>query len=263
LETINVIKHDLGADLEKINIYPIADLHIGSVFHNRKELEALLQTVQDDPVGYIVLNGDLINNAIKTSVSDIYEERVSPEEQNEELVQLFKPLRERILSITTGNHEQRTWRIAGIDIIKHFCYRLGIEDLYHPVGSVVFLSFGKSRGRENVRNTLSLYHRHGHGGGSTVGGKANKLQKMSNAVQANIYVHSHTHTPIIFKEDFFVANNANKGVGRMRRLFVNTNAYEGFGGYGHTMGLTPSNNEHIVISVWYDKTGRVYYNATL
>ena len=67
----------------------------------------------------------------------------------------------------------------------------------------------------------------------------------------------------MFKEDYFVSNCANKGVGRESRLFVNTNAYEGYGGYGEVLGLRPSNHEFVKIQLTYDTRGNKYYNATL
>jgi predicted phosphodiesterase len=260
---MNSIRHDLGSEIEYVNLYPIADLHLGSNHHNKKELLALIDVINNDPNGYVVLNGDLINNAIRNSVSDIYEERMSPEKQIDELVEIFKPIREKILSITTGNHEVRTWKVAGIDVTRNFCYRLGLEDLYNPVSNVIFLSFGKNRKRDNVRNTFSIYHTHGRGGGSTTGAKANRLHKLSQIVQANIYIHSHTHTPLIFKEDYFISNCANKGISRESRLFINTNAYEGFGGYGEVLGLRPSNHEYIKVKLWFDEKGKKYYSGTL
>ena len=260
---MNVLKHDLGNDIHKLHIYPIGDLHIGSGHTELKELKALLNIIEQDANGFVILNGDLINNALKNSVSDVYEERLNPERQIEMLVELFKPIAHKILSVTTGNHETRTWKIAGIDILKNFCYRLGIEDLYNPVSNVVFVSFGKSRDREHIRNTFNIYHTHGRGGGSTVGAKANRLHKLSQIITANLYTHSHTHTPMIYKEDYYLTNNSNKGVSKASRLFVNTNAYEGFGGYGEVLGLRPSNNEYVVIKVWANKKGKVCYQATL
>ena len=111
--------------------------------------------IEQDPNGYVILNGDLINNAIKTSVSDTYMETMSPEKQIDTLVELFTPIKDRILSIVTSNHEERTWRLVGLDPTRNFAYKLGLSDLYNPVSNILFVSFGKSRKRENRRNTLA------------------------------------------------------------------------------------------------------------
>ena len=68
---MNIIKIELGTDLEYVNIYPLADLHIGSRYFKRKRLEQDLQVILDDPNGYLILNGDLVNNTVKDSVGDI------------------------------------------------------------------------------------------------------------------------------------------------------------------------------------------------
>ena len=259
---MKIIKHDLGADITEVNIIPLADLHLGSEHCLLKNIKKAIDEVASGKNTYTVLNGDLINNAIKTSVSDIYKEKLSPEQALNKLVELFMPIKDKILSVVCGNHEARTYRLAGIDVLNYFCSKLGVEHLYHPVASIIFLSFGTSRGRKKVRNTFSIYHTHGTGGGKTVGAKANRLQNLSNVIHADVYIHSHTHTPMIFKEDYIMTNCGNKGIKQISRLFVNTNAYEGFGGYGEVLGLKPSNHDYITIELssnGYDK----YKNARL
>jgi len=260
---MNVIKIDLGKDYQYVNLYPVGDAHAGSGHFDKKGFEEHINMIKNDDNAVCILNGDLINNAIKTSVSDIYDENMMPEEACDYLVNILSPIKEKIIGINTGNHENRTYKLTGIDIMKNVAYRLNISDYYSAISNVIFLSFGKSRGRENVRNTFSIYHTHGHGGGRTVGGKANALRRMSEVVHADIYIHSHTHSPIIFKENYILTNNSNKGIKEVARLFVNTNAYEGFGGYGETMKLPPSNREPIVVTLTADDRGNKIMKGSL
>lgn len=252
---MNKIKVDLGSELESINLYPLGDFHYGSSHHEHKLFKKLIAEIANDEIGYVVLNGDLLNNAITTSVSDTYTEAVMPEQALDDMVEALLPIKEKILSCTMGNHEGRTYKSTGIDLTRNLMQRLGIPERYSPVANILFLSFGKSRGRENVRNTVSLYHTHGAGGGRTIGGKVNKVERLGDIIVADIYVHSHTHTPFVFKESKYIANNANKGVSLITSLYVNTNAFEGYGGYGEMFSLRPSAMENVKVTITADKKG--------
>lgn len=251
----------MGADKEHVNVYPLGDLHIGSKNFSRYDFDVAMHTIEKDDNGVVILNGDLINNAIKTSVSDIYDERLKPEQTVDMLVRSLEKIKEKIIGVTTGNHEDRTYKLTGIDIMKNVCHRLGIVDKYHPVANVIFVSFGKSRGRKNVRNTFSIYHTHGTGGGKTMGGKVNKVEYMSKVIDCDLYVHSHTHSPFVFKQDYFNADCSNKGVNRKTRTFVNTNAYEDYGGYGQKHIYTPSTMRNIKVTLTADKRGNKIIKA--
>jgi len=260
---IKVIKKDLGKHHEFINIYPLADVHLGSAHFEEKKFKEYLEIIEQDDNGYVILNGDLHNNAIRNGVSDIYEETMPPEAIIDKLVEYLTPIAHKVVAVTTGNHEERTYKQTGIDITKNLCYRLGIVDYYSPISNMIFLSFGKSRGRKDVRNTFSIYQKHGRGGGRTMGGKANAMHRMAATAQADIYIHSHTHTPISFKDRYITTNNANKGVNYAERLFINTHAYEGFGGYGETFGFTPSSTDYVMFTLSADKRGKKIMKATL
>jgi len=237
---MKTIKVDLGSHFNEVEIVPISDSHIGDDY-NEKLLRDTIEYVRITPNAYTILNGDMLNNALKTSVSDIYSAIIQPEEQIEKLVELFMPIKEKILAVLSGNHEARTYKATGIDIVKNFCYRLGIVDKYSSGNFMLFISFGLPFiSRPNRRHTFSLYSTHGASGGKLVGSKMNALERLSGIIDADIYLHSHTHTPATFKLDYFRSNNRTKTVAQVTKLFVNTNAWLNYGGYGETMGFKPS-----------------------
>lgn len=238
---MEIIKQNLGSKFSEIEVIPFSDIHIGANV-DYKILKDTIKYIEDTPNAYTMLNGDLLNNAIKTSVSDIYSEFINPDAQLEKLVELFKPIKHKILCVLSGNHEDRTWKLTGIDIVKNFCYRLRIEDRYSSGNVMMFLSFGNKRGELATPRpfTFSLYAMHGSGGGKLIGGKMNTLERMSGIVDADIYLHSHTHTPATFKLDFIRVNHEKKSVKQVTKLFVNTNAWLEYGGYGEVKGYKPS-----------------------
>jgi len=260
---MNTIKVDLGSEINNVNLYPLGDVHAGSAHYMKKEFNRMVDIIRGDSNAVVILNGDLFNNAIKTSVSDIYDEKLTPQDTLDYLVDVLTPIKDKIIGITTGNHEIRTYKLTGIDISRALADRLGLRHLYHPISNLIFLSFGMNRGRENVRNTFSIYHTHGTGGGRTVGAKANGVHRLAAVVHADVYVHSHTHTPIIFKENYILSNCSNKGYKEVQRLFVNTNAYEGFGGYGEAMKLPPSNRQPVKVTLYVDDRGNKKFKGEL
>ena len=245
---MNTIRLNLGSKVDKVNIYPLADLHVGSKFHLNKKLKQDIEVIKNDKNGYVILNGDLINNALKNSVSDIYEELMNPEDTLDYLVELLTPIKDKIIGVVSGNHESRTYKQTGLRPLKNLCYRLGVMDKFSDISNLILLSFGKNKGRTKTQHTFKIYQTHGRGGGKLVGSKANRVHNLSNIiVNADVYIHSHTHTPITFKDSYMLIDSRNKGLSQQDRLYVNTNAYEGFGGYGEVIGLAPSNHDMVKI----------------
>jgi len=235
-----------------VNLYPLGDFHIGSSHYKESELVSIVEEIQADPNAVVVIHGDIINNAIKTSVSDIYDEKLNPEESIDRAVKLMSPIKEKIIGITSGNHEDRTYKLTGIDVMKNFAYRLGKEDVYSPISNLIFLNFGdnnKNGGKRPAPITISIYMTHGSGGGRTIGAKANQVARLANMIDADIYIHGHTHSPIIFKENYIKINKLNKGYTEVQRLFVNTNSTEGFGNYGERFKLSPTNRDFVVVEL--------------
>ena len=238
---MKVIKHDLGSHFNKIEIVPMGDTHVGSPEMNEKKIRETVEYVRVTPNAYVVMTGDAIDNAIKTSISDIYTATMQPEAQIEKLLELFNPIKDKILAIQAGNHSMRSYRLTGIDIIKNFAYRMGIDDYYTAGNFMLFVSFGLPfPTRPNRRHTFSLYSTHGSTGGKTVGGKLGGLEKMAGVIDADIYLHAHVHTPATFKLNFFRSNSRTKTVQEVTKLFVNSNAWLDFGGYGEVKGYRPA-----------------------
>ena len=107
-----VIKHVLPRDYTHINIYGMSDAHIGAKESSLATLRAWVRTVLDDPYGYVIVAGDMINNGIKDSKTNVYEEVMPPRQQKRVCAEIFKPLADagRILAWIPGNHEERSAR---------------------------------------------------------------------------------------------------------------------------------------------------------
>ncbi len=241
------VRADYPIDWPHANVYTLADLHIGDPHCDESEVLTRVKAAADDPYGLVVLNGDLMNTALKTSVSDVYGEVLTPMQQITYLVNMLRPIAGKIIGVTAGNHENRVYRNDGIDVTRLVCRELGIEEKYSPEGVLIFLRFGErsrhgghiSDGR-NPRQWYSIYATHGSGGGRKEGAKAIRLADMAAIVDADIYIHSHTHLPMVMKQSFFRADSSNCVAKQVQKLFVNTGAAMGYGGYGQSQEFKPA-----------------------
>ncbi len=252
---MKVIKIDLPTDLKSAEIHILADLHIGDKFCNMEAIKSKINYIKDTSNAYCLLLGDLMNNATKTSVSDCYAEQLTPMEQVETCVDLLSPIKDKLICMNSGNHEKRTLRNDGIDVSKIVAMQLGIVDKYSPASSFIFLRVGKNNFNRPV--CYMIYCSHGSGGGSTEGAKMNKLVKMANIIDADIYVCGHTHQPAGLRNGFYRASPANSSVAKIDKLFVNSSATLEFGGYGEEGGFKPTS---IVCPVIYlSGTEKIFY----
>jgi predicted phosphodiesterase len=226
----------LGDDVERIELLPISDFHIGSVDFNREGLKSCLRYVLSDEHRYILINGDLINNALKSSVSDVYQDVLSPRESIAEAVRFLSPVKERIIGIVAGNHERRTDKEVGISPVEIIADKLGVPYF----GSEVLLKIRFGRNTHGRQSYYTVYATHGWGGGKSRGGKVNSLDRLKNVVVCDVYCMGHTHTQVAFPSVVYVPDQRNNVVTERVMWFVSSGSFQERGsGYAAIQGLEP------------------------
>ena len=236
-----VIRRDIPGDFKELFLFAVADLHWADPNSNHKCIRDDIAFIRDTPNVFCVLNGDLMNCAIKSSISDSYGETLSPMKELEQCVELFAPIKDKVVCVVPGNHEERHYRTNGIDITRLMCRELQIEDRYSPTTAYVFLRFGcdsdsSHRGRPIL---YTMYVTHGNGGGRKDGAKIQRLADYATVCDADIYIAGHTHLGASFKKGFYRPSPANSTITCAQHLFVNTCASLEYGGYGSRGGFDP------------------------
>jgi predicted phosphodiesterase len=245
---LKVIKIDLPKELEKLELHIFADEHIGDEHCDLDRLKQRIEYVANNENAFCVLNGDLIDNATKTSIGDCYANVFNPMEQLEKALELFKPIKNKILAITHGNHEARTYRKEGIDLSYLLAVQLDLFDRYTPTSAFIFLRFGKSKNNSNTsKQCYTIYMLHGQGGGRKEGAKAIRLADMSCIIDADVYIHSHTHLPMVMKQGYYRVDKHNSFVRNVEKLFVNTASNLNYGGYGEAGEFKPNSKTSPII----------------
>lgn len=245
---MKVIKIDLPKEIDKIELHTFADEHIGDEHADLERLKQRIEYVANTPNAYCVLNGDIIDNATKTSIGDVYANEFNPMQQLEKALELFRPIRHKVFAITHGNHEARTYRKEGIDLSYLLAVQLGLFEKYTSTSALIFLRFGKSRNHGNTsKQCYTIFMLHGSGGGRKEGAKAIRLADMSSIIDADIYIHSHTHLPMVMKQNYHRIDKQNSTVRIVEKLFVNTASNLNYGGYGEAQEFKPSSKTSPVI----------------
>lgn len=182
LNDFQLIKHNFGLP-PNINIYPLGDVHIGSKECDLDLLSRWVKMVQDDPNGYAVIIGDIMNMGLRNSRSNVYEEVLNPQEQKEVCYRVLNPIADKILAGCSGNHEYRMVREVGTNPLYDVFCRMRIEDRYRENVCFLKLTVGKV-GSNNNNYGIVLTH----------GSSKKKDLDWTYAVDgADVFISGHTH----------------------------------------------------------------------
>lgn len=249
MKSINL---ELGNNVSEIKIIPLGDFHIGDEFFKINDLKKVLKYVEKTENCYLILNGDLMNNALKSSKSDSYREKKSIEEQQDELIKLLWPVRNKILYMCQGNHEYRTSLLAGIDPLRYVAKVLGLldSDRYSDNSYIINLMFGKNKS-PTALNQYIIYGIHGAGsGGRRMGATINAMENLTKICpNADLYIHSHTHVPLSYTDKCYLYNRHRHKIEEFTRTFVNTNSFLNYGGYAERFGYKMCDQAPLMITV--------------
>ena len=157
------------------NLYPIGDWHLGSLQCNEDFVKQTIQEIKNDEDGWWVGMGDLMENAIVGSLSDVYTQNIPPKEQMEYIVDLLKPIKEKGLFLIAGNHERRTHRMVGLIPEQFISMELGIP--YKGFSCLAVFEV-----KSKTPHGFECYFHHNYGGGWTTGAKVNKADSLRKIV---------------------------------------------------------------------------------
>lgn len=221
-----------------INVLGVGDLHIGTIEANKKGWEYFVDLVLKDPLTYVIFVGDLMNNATKSSVSNVFEETMRPREQKMYLVEKLRPLAEaeKILAIEPGNHEQRSAKDADDDPLFDVAAKLDIEDVYRENLALVKLVVGTNKNA----NAYTILAAHGAGGGAQTGASVNRYERYASYWDGvDIFMFGHTHKPFITKPNKMVLDPLRGLVRQKRTVIMTVPSWLQYAGYPVRKLMTP------------------------
>lgn len=238
VEGIKVIKHILP-NHKSIEIYSIADVHWEAPETTQDRFLKFVQYILEKPNRYVVLNGDLLDMALTLSVSDTYGSTEAPSSAVTTFATIIQMLKDRILAVNPGNHEDRVYKYTGIDVTEYLLLKAGLDlGIYAKNSFVLILQFGMDKNRQPIK--YSGYFHHGFGGGRMKGGKVNNNIRLSEIVDVDFYSNGHVHDPNATGTKKFLIDFINDTVKEFKQYFMITNAWQETGGYGLKHGFRPT-----------------------
>ncbi len=249
LSDFEIITHHFPKNND-ITIFPISDVHLGASEHMEKEWAEFCRMIEGNPNAYIILGGDLINNATRNSVSNVFEETMRPREQKRVMAEMLTPLRDRILCSVSGNHERRSGKDADDDPTYDVMCKLDLEHLYRENMAFVKLRFGKKEADGNKNPTYMLVVSHGAGGGMLTGGAVNRNERFGYVIDGmDCLIVGHTHKPFVTQPSKIKIDPFNNKVDIKPFKVVSTTSWLNYGGYAAQKMLLPSSHAPQVITM--------------
>lgn len=161
------------------------DLHYGHPQCQVKKAKAMLDWALDNNVN-VLLMGDLLECGLKESVGDsVYQQKLNPQEQMEEVVELLTPLAKKglILGLHEGNHEYRITKTTGINISKIMVRLLNVSYLGYSCWNSFIVDGQK----------YSIYSTHGASGARFKHTKLKSVMDLAQWIDADCIVQGHVH----------------------------------------------------------------------
>lgn len=244
LDDFDPITHTIRG--RTVKVWPVADVHIGSKECDLDGFKAFLKRVLDDPDSYIVLVGDIINNGIAGSLSNVYEELYPPHTQIDIAYELLSPLADagRILGAVGGNHERRSVKQVDLCPMYTIMCMLRIPHLYRTNIAFVRIRLERNGKLYHVYNLL-LHH----------GKSANGKRRFAYAIEGvDAFITGHTHQGVIEKPARLVLTQ--KGNVEVRPLIsITATSWLSYGGYASGVYLPVATSDPQYLELEFTGSG--------
>ena len=234
----DMVVHKLPEDFRFVNLYPVGDVHFGSPEFEIKKWRKWVDMVKQDEFGKVVILGDMIDNGLKNSKTDVYKATLSPLEQKKMLADELNEIRDRILVAVDGNHEQRSVREVGSSPLYDVMAKLDLEDLYRENMAFVKINVGFKRSDRQWSYGIVASH----------GGSKNKVKRFVPFVDGmDVFLSGHIHDASTNFPAKIVMDMQNEVVRLVPVIPVVVPSFADYGGYAMRGLYEPTSNTHYPI----------------
>jgi predicted phosphodiesterase len=182
---------------EPLTIIPLGDIHVGSANCDKTKLKELIEWIKNKENCFVIGMGDycdainINDKRFRFSELDPYFQSKIENlgiEQVRYSIELLKPIKEKILVMIPGNHEESFIKYNSIDLIKELCAGLNVERGDY----MTYLKLDFDRSQFHKQGVVFWLH-HGWFAGRKKGGKVNNLEDIAAGWDADIYCAGHSH----------------------------------------------------------------------
>jgi predicted phosphodiesterase len=190
-----------GATLDWAHLYPLGDSHEEDVYADLEAFDAYCEWIRNDPRGFVIGTGDLIDAVNKHSKGDAEDKTKPTQQAMEDVIDRLRPVAHKILVMVGGNHDrERSKKESNIDIARAIAKALDVY--YEPDWTAIRLKVGSYCGHGAVTYDVAVSH--GMGAARTPGGRANMIGRMAQQIVADLYVCGHVHNEMTYPAPIYV-----------------------------------------------------------
>lgn len=213
---------------DHIFLEPHGDHQIGSKLVDYDKLAERILALQTDPNRYTIIMGDIIDNIMayaggmidKRWSEDVADENLdTTEKQRDRFIELYHPVKDKILGIMSGNHEYKT--IDRYQFEQDFCAPLEAPYL----GTMCMIHLGIYHNKIPLRS-FEIWACHGSYAGMRVGGGLNRLQDLAGRYDADIYLHAHIHDKAFYTDHQITHIPKTNELGARPKVYVLTGTFQ-------------------------------------
>lgn len=236
------IVFDTPREFDFVDVHFINDLHYGSELFNERKWESFKKEILNNERAYLCWIGDLMENAIPGSKSDMFTQKHSPAEQKEWVTEQLHDLRNKTIAVAPGNHEyNRTTKASGLYPLYDCCLVAGISDKYRNTIAFVDVGVGARTTTKQVRYFGQIQH------------KAKDVKTVCSADYTDgidFFAFGHDHEPKDKPRAKLVFDPHNKTVYKRNVEVINNGSCCFFGGYGAENAYRPQSDKMYMLRLF-------------
>lgn len=228
---------DLPSSKEYVDVYFIHDVHYGSELFNEKKWKALKDRILNDENSVVCFVGDMMENAVPGSKSDMFTQKHSPAEQKEWVTEQLRDFAHKTIAVVPGNHESnRTTKVSGLYPLYDCCLLAGIGDKYRDIIAFVDIGLGRHHGKTNKKT-----HYFGQLQHKAKDAKAYHSSDYTDGI--DFFANGHDHKPGDNPRAKQVFDKHNKTIYKQNIECINCGSFCVTGGYGARDAYRPQSDK--------------------
>lgn len=228
-----------------INLYFLHDLHYGNQYFDCKKWNRTKDIILADPYAKVIWIGDMMENAVPNSKSDVFYQTVAPHEQKMWLRDQMLCFGDKNIAAVPGNHERnRSTKTAGMFPVYDACVMANIEPIYREHFALIDIGVGtrtkSGKKQQHVRYVGYITH------------KAVDQKKFHSADAIDgidFYAYGHDHQPSDHPRGKLVYDPIRKELREKDIEIINCGAYLRYGGYSVDAAYRPPAQKQYIVTL--------------
>lgn len=218
-------------DKPQINLYPLPCLHVGAPQCDVAFIKEHINRIKEDPYAKWIYMGDGGDCITKISKGHLFTQLYNPTEQQNILVDILSPIKDKGLFALRGNHGNRIYKETGLSFDMTLACRLGLP--YLDIEAYCNINVNKS--------TYDIYCHHGIDSSSVLRTKIQAAEQFMSHIDADIYLTAHSHVAVELPPSSLQTfnNDSRRVVTRYRYLYICGTGYDSRDSYATEKGYKP------------------------